>query len=457
MFSFSKLLTTPTSQLGRAGRFLVFQIKLWSHCARLLRKNRAGQQAAALSYHTIFGIVPLVIVTLLIFQSLPHYSDLGEKIKIIAYEQFHLTTIEYPDPQDPDRNIMLTEYLDGIISGFFRGVNTGSITIISTIITIWAALSLLSTIEAAFNNIWHVTRARNFVQRIINYWAVLTLGPLLLGVLIYITTQYATLGRIQQTVLSSVAPVVLSYLVSAAGFFLLYFVLPNTRVQARAALWGALMAALVWTIAKWFFGECIVRFIPYGKVYGVLGLVPLSVLWVFITWLIGLFGLQLTFTTQHLQSLDAAQIAAAKKTEEHFIANDLTIINILRNIATASEKNSAPVEAQVLCSKLSIPAEFADKLLNHLVGSGLIVRTSDPKVGFVLTKDPAAIKLSDITDAVAAAGFTQSTSDQPQMLSRIAQTQHEALAQYTLKQILDLDQNSPAHQPQEPQQDSINT
>jgi len=70
-----EFLSTPTTQLGRAGRFVVFQIKLWSHCIRLLKKNRYGQQAAALSYHTIFGLVPLVIVMLWFFQALAAYED----------------------------------------------------------------------------------------------------------------------------------------------------------------------------------------------------------------------------------------------------------------------------------------------------------------------------------------------------------------------------------------------
>ena len=81
MLTLKELLSTPTTQLGKAGRFAVFQIKLWSHCIRLLKKNNAGRQAAALSYHTIFGIVPLAIVTLLIFQLFPAYSDIGEKVK----------------------------------------------------------------------------------------------------------------------------------------------------------------------------------------------------------------------------------------------------------------------------------------------------------------------------------------------------------------------------------------
>ena len=113
----TKLLSTPTTQLGKAGRFVVFQIKLWSHCARLLKKNRAGQQAAALSYHTIFGIVPLAIVMLLIFQSFPAYRDVGEKIKNFAYNQANFSDFKSPahDAGDPEKSVELTERLDEII------------------------------------------------------------------------------------------------------------------------------------------------------------------------------------------------------------------------------------------------------------------------------------------------------------------------------------------------------
>ncbi|MHC4425982.1 MAG: hypothetical protein ACYSYV_07800, partial [Planctomycetota bacterium] len=96
MLTLKKLLSTPTTQLGKASRFVVFQIKLWSHCARLLKKNRSGQQAAALSYHTVFGIVPLAIVTLLIFQSFPAYSDIAEKVKDFIYDQAHFSAFKSP-------------------------------------------------------------------------------------------------------------------------------------------------------------------------------------------------------------------------------------------------------------------------------------------------------------------------------------------------------------------------
>ena len=135
-----KLLSTPTTQLGKAGRFAVFQIKLWSHCARLLKINRASQQAAALSYYTIFGIVPLGIVVLLFFQSLSA-QDVGQNVKNIVYDHLELREIRYP--AEDGSEVQLTEHLDRIVQQFFEGLNKGSLTFITAIIVIWAALALL--------------------------------------------------------------------------------------------------------------------------------------------------------------------------------------------------------------------------------------------------------------------------------------------------------------------------
>ena len=429
------LLSTPTAQLGKAGRFAVFQIKLWSHCARLLKINRAGQQAAALSYYTIFGIVPLGIVILLFFQSLSA-QDVGQNVKNIIYDHLELREISYPT--DDGQEVKLTEHIDKIIQQFFEGLNKGSLTFISAIIVIWAALALLSKIEQSFNNIWHVARGRGFLQRIISYWAILTLGPLLIGLGVYVSTQYEPIGRFQKDIISfsQIGPVLLSYFVAVVVFFLLYFVLPNTKVQAKAAIWGAIVAALVWTLAKWGFSQYVTEFIPYSKVYGVVGLIPLGVFWIFVTWHIVLFGLQLTFTTQHLTSLDAAEIATAKKNEDYFIANDITAINIVREIAVAFDQNKAPISPEVIFSKLDIPPEFGEKILNHLVHHNIIVRTSEPTVGFMPARDPAHIRLSEISDVLAEAGFAQSTADKPQSLQNIIQSRHDGLAQYNLKQIL---------------------
>jgi membrane protein len=433
---FKNILTIPTEELGRWSRFAVFQLKLWPHCARLLRRNRSGQQAAALSYHTVFGIVPLAIVMLMVFQIFPAYRDVGERVKDFFYRQAHLDNIEYSDAEDETKSINITDKIDEITERFIAGLDKGSITFFSAVIVIWAALGLLTTIERAFNSIWHVVQGRSFVHRIVNYWALLTLGPLLLGLGFYASTHYALAGRIQSGLAVYIRPV-LPYLISVVALFFLYFVLPNTRVSAPAALWGAAVAALIWTGAKLVFRIYVTKFIPFQAVYGILGLIPLGVLWIYVTWLIVLFGLQLTFTTQHLKTLDAAEIAKMHKSNEYFIANDFTAVRMLEYILRAFDQKQAPVSVEVICSKLNLPADFGERILEHLTGAGLLFRTAEPRVGYTPATDGANITLADISQAVGKASFARADDETPPQLSAIFAAQHKELAAHTLKEILE--------------------
>ncbi|MHC4240266.1 MAG: hypothetical protein ACYSUC_11030, partial [Planctomycetota bacterium] len=148
----------------------------------------------------------------------------------------------------------------------------------------------------------------------------------------------------------------------------------------------------------------------------------------------------LTFTTQHLKSLDAAEIASAEKTEEYFVANDLTAISIMREIATAFAEDKAPISGEAVCGKLNIPGEFGNKILQHFVNRGLVAKTSEPKAGFIPAKDPANVKLSDIAAIIAEIGLAQSSPDSPETLDRLARSQREVLEQYSLKQVLSAEQ-----------------
>src|SRR5210317_390459 len=110
------LLTLPTHGLGKWTRFLIFQVRIWFHCIRLLKINRCGTQAAALSYYTVFGAVPMTIVMLMIFQMFPAYRDMGEKVQDFAYEQFNLNKVEY-SPQAAESDTPSTQQQeDGAIA-----------------------------------------------------------------------------------------------------------------------------------------------------------------------------------------------------------------------------------------------------------------------------------------------------------------------------------------------------
>ncbi|MEN6427800.1 MAG: YhjD/YihY/BrkB family envelope integrity protein [Phycisphaerales bacterium] len=449
MRALREFLTTPAANLGRAGRFVVFQYKLWAHCLRLLSKNRAEQLAAALSYYTIFGLVPLGIVVVLIFNSVPAYRQSGDQLKTLIYKELRLTQIEYPNPDNPEERVVLTVYLDRIIARFFEGLNKGSLGLVSAILVVWAALRLLALIETAFNHMWHVPRGRGFLHQVINYWALLTLGPLLLAVGLYATTRFTLLKDIEAGPLAALGPVI-SFLVSATGLFLLYLVMPNAKVKAGPALWGAGVAALVWSFAKWGFGVYILQLIPYSAIYGVLGLIPLGVFWVYVTWMIVLFGLQLTFAVQHFVTLESAERLLEKEADTRFIANEMTGIAVAREIAAAFESNRGPLSTDAICSRLDIPGEFGQRLLDELAGRGLLGRTAEPNPGYVLVRNPAHIRLSEIAEAVSAVALAQPKPDTHKDLHQIAQAQRDILAQYSLRDVLDA---PPAISKESPQQE----
>ena len=252
-----------------------------------------------MSYQTIFGIVPLAIVILMVFTWINSVSNIGFNVKSILYEQAFFNAT-YPAPNKPGVEIKLADKIDEIVTNALANINKGSITIVSVIFIVWAALALLITIEQAFNNIWHVSEGRNFARRIINYWTLLTLGPLLIGAGIYASTQYG--GELKASLLSYVGPVI-PYLMTLIAFFCLYYLMPNVKVFTKPALWGAAVAALAWNIAKCGFGLYVTKLIPNQAVYGIMGLIPLAIFWIYLSWLIVLFGLQLTYTTQNIKSL----------------------------------------------------------------------------------------------------------------------------------------------------------
>ena len=386
--------------------------------------------AAALSYQTIFGLVPLLIIVVLVFAWISSVSDLGFSVKQLLYKQAFFNA-PYPHPEQPEIKFTVADKIDEIVTNALQSMNTGSITIIGSIFVIVAALALLITIEMAFNSIWNVPHGRNIVQRIVNYWAMLTLGPLLIGAGIYASTLYG--AEIKASFLSYVGPV-LPYLITTVAFFCLYFLIPNTKVRIGPALWGAAAAALLWTIVKAVFGLYVTKFIPYKAIYGLLGLVPLTVFWIYLSWLIVLFGLQLTYTTQNIRSIEDAENLTLQSAQSYFIANDLTVLNIMRYIWQEFANNRAPVSIETICGNFGLPSQFAEMILGHLVTYGLLVRTAEPSIGYEPATDAANVRLADISAAAAQSAYAQKI-DGNNNLAEFLRQQKQILERYNLKQI----------------------
>ncbi|MHC5001156.1 MAG: YhjD/YihY/BrkB family envelope integrity protein [Planctomycetota bacterium] len=416
----TKLLTLPTHGLGKWTRFLIFQVRIWFHCIRLLKINRCGTQAAALSYYTVFGAVPMTIVMLMIFQMFPAYRDMGEKVQDFAYEQLNLNKVEY-SPQAAESDTSATQQQeDGAIA-------TG---------LMYAAIKLFSTIENSFNIIFRIPTGRSFIKRMINYWSLITLGPLLLGLGIHVTARFMMMEGLHQGILPYISPL-FPFMISVLMFFFMYFVLPNARVSTGAALWGAAVGALLWSLAKWGFGLYVTKFVPFNAVWGILGIIPLTVLWIYWTWIFVLFGLQLTYATQNIKRLDAAEISRTHKTEKCFLANDQTVIRVMEYVLNAFErKDQHPVSVEAVAYRLDMPVVFTEKILDTMVRSELLCRTNEPSVGYVPSTDGSHITLDEISKAISEISFAQADRTGPAKMLDVFRQLREHLSKFTLKEVL---------------------
>lgn len=250
-----------------------FGAHLWRH----FREDRCFEAAGALSYTSLLALVPLMAVTLGVISAFPVFDQWASALQDFIFENFV-----------PAAGDMVQRYLQQFVG------NTAGLTGAGTVFLIVTALLLMSTIEKSFNRIWRVQTPRRLVSRLVMYWAALTLGPLLMGASLALTSYLAALPLfsvswvpgVSQSVLLTLAP----FVVSLAAFTLVFMIVPNRRVAFRHALAGALVSAVLFEITKRGFVWYVTGFPTYEKLYGALATVPLFLVWIYVSWVVILLG-----------------------------------------------------------------------------------------------------------------------------------------------------------------------
>ena len=271
-------------------RWLTFEhaagslVRLW-RLIRLVQQrfsdDRCTRAAGALSFTTLFALVPLLAVVFAMLSVFPVFERWMDIVLEFTYSNFVPATGE-----------VVAKYLKEF------STKAAQLTIWGLLFVLATALLMMATIERTFNDIWHVQRPRRRLHRLIGYWAVLTLGPVLMA-------SGLSLGAYAQNAAApSVGPIpaplrhvlddVLPFFFETLAFVLLYMVGPNITVRFRHALIGGLLAALMFEIAKGLFAGYIGRYATYQQIYGAIAVLPVFLLWVYISWLIVLFGAVLT-------------------------------------------------------------------------------------------------------------------------------------------------------------------
>lgn len=243
-----------------------------------LTQDRLALTASSLTYTTVLALVPLFTVALSVFTLFPIFDEMEG-----ALQQW---LVESLIPESIAGNVM--GYLTQFAS---KASQLGLLGVLGLTVT---SLSLILTIDKTLNQIWRASDQRPLTQRVLVYWAALTLGPIILGASVAITSYAVTLsqGWLPGGLSGGVdyALKLLQFGLMTGGLTLLYRFVPNTPVRWRHALVGAVFVTAALSLARWGLGVYLTYAQTYAKVYGTFAAVPLLLLWIYVSWLIVLFG-----------------------------------------------------------------------------------------------------------------------------------------------------------------------
>lgn len=241
------------------------------------QQDRLGVTASALTFTTVLALVPFFAVVLSVFTAFPVFGRLRD-----ALERWLIDSLI---PASIAGNVL--DYLTQFAT---KASQLGTVGFAALVFT---TLSLVLTIDHTLNDIWRVSAKRPLGQRVLVYWAALTLGPLVLGGSLAITSYVLTVSRGWLPDIGDGVNLLLDagqFLLMAAGLALLYRFVPNTPVKWRHALAGGLFAALGLGLTRWGLGLYLSRVPSYSVIYGTFATVPILLLWIHLSWLIVLFG-----------------------------------------------------------------------------------------------------------------------------------------------------------------------
>jgi membrane protein len=240
-------------------------------------KEGYPEAAASLSFVSLLALVPLATLMFTILAAFPVLAGVQDKIQKFIFSNFVASSAQ-----------VVQNYLQGLIEQTVKLSITGTIGLLIT------AVLLIFSVEYAFNRIWKVEKHRHFGQAFLLYWAVLTLAPILVGAGFVLSTYFASTsiasGLANFPWLETGLALIFAYVLTFLLFFLLYLLIPNCKVMVRQAAIGALIATVLFEIIKYLFTLYIINLANFTIIYGALAIIPIFLVWLYVAWLIVLFG-----------------------------------------------------------------------------------------------------------------------------------------------------------------------
>ncbi len=338
-------------------RFFIFVLQRFSAL-------RCTETAASLSYTSLLSLVPLMAVIFAGFSSFSVFEGLFAEIQHFVFANFV-----------PSSSELIQEYLNQFVDKASR------LTLVGLLSLFVVAIMLIWQIDKALNYIWGVKKTKNVLRMFLTYWAVLTLGPILMGISLMLTSYIVSLPLVTDTAntmgmrtqMLSTIPVILTLL----AFTLTYLIIPNIPVSISHALAGGVTATLLFEVSKKGFALYISHNTTYASLYGALAILPIFLVWIYISWLVTLLG-AVTCRSMSLFDFSLHQ-------DDYYSHRFLSAFHILKALSSAAQRGEALSNEEIHSDSGLHYEKYLDKVLYKLEDCGWIIKTKEDD--WVLGKD----------------------------------------------------------------------
>ena len=385
-------------------------------------------RASALTFTTLLSLVPLLA---LVFSVLKGFGVQNE-LEPLLLEQLAVG--------GGAAVTKIVEYINNT-----NVARLGSYGLIFLIVTV---LTLLSNIEKSFNSVWGVVETRPMLRRFTDYFSVVTIGPLLVVVAISMTStlksqqlvitliKYEYLGEVLLFVFE-ILPFMVMWLVFAG----LYLFMPNVKVSPRAALIGGVFGGTLWQLSQWGYLNFQVGVARYNAIYGTMAALPILMVWIYLSWMIVLLGLEMTYATQNLRTI--RQDLRGQRV--NFASIEFIALTVLLFVSRRFYAGKPALGQEDLASHLDVPPRLLRTILEELTRLGFVVETSQEidGSGYQPARALEKIRLHDVIRGLAIDGTDYSHLRQNRERGVVAsleetlqRAEREALADMTLRDLV---------------------
>ncbi|MFO7785498.1 MAG: YihY/virulence factor BrkB family protein [Desulfatiglandales bacterium] len=399
--------------LPRPRSFLIRLLRIIILTFRGLAEDRCQLRASALTFYSLLSIVPVLAMIFGVAKGFGFEKNLREILleRLTGQEEVALKIIDFS-------HALLDNVKGGLVAG------------IGIVILFYTIIKILSHIENAFNDIWGIKKSRTLARKITDYLSMILICPVL-----FLMSSGATIiiasGVRQATervsLLEALGPLIsvlltfLPYCVMWVLFTFVYMFMPNSRVRFTSALVAGIIAGTAYHLFQWVYILFQVNVTRYNAIYGSFAALPLFFLWLQVSWLIVLFGAEVSFAHQNVDSYEFEQ--DSDNASQAF--RTLLSLRIVHLIVKNFSKGAPPWTAIQISHHLEIPIRLVNQLLYDLVDAGVLSEACPdgiPDTGYQPARDPDSLTIKSVLDALDHRGNDDIPVARTEAMERLSQS-----------------------------------